>query len=186
MSTERPAGWLAFARASVAIGLTAGFGLGALLSASVPAIPAGALRRAFWLLAAGLTGRVVGQPALAMSDVGAPRFAFGAAWALGAVAEMLGAVLLVIALGRAFKAAWPLRPDAAIRPVVPFFALAFLSLPALLARGAFATLRAALDGDALLPHQTSTDLALVTLFTLIPVSVAMAGFLVNQGPRVDR
>ena len=210
--------WRLFTRASLAVAVSAGFGLGGLLflallggstvgrwwpaaaqahghaqiagwaglmvlgvglhflprlASAPPPRPAPA-RLGFWIIVAALTARVTCQAALGFIDGGRAEFLLRSGWAAGAIAELAGALLIVGLLANSLRAALPLRPDAAVRPVLPLLAAGLLGLLAYLAVSALATLDALRDDTAWIDVERSARLSLLGLYGfLVPISVAM-------------
>lgn len=219
MSPSSPPIWRRFVRASLATGLSAGFGLGGLLFvtllgeggagswwpaaaqahghaqvfgwaglmvlgvgvhflprlASAPPPRADLTHFGFWVVIVGLSARVVCQVALGFTDGGTAADILGAGWAAGSVAELAGALLILGLLAGSMRAALPLRPDAAIRPILPLLAAAMLGLVAYLTGSALLAFKAVSDDAAWIAPERSARLSLIGLYGfLVPISVAMS------------
>ncbi len=143
--------------------------------ASAPPLPAHSVRLAFWILTSGLIARTICQPALAIAGHPFLETVFQLGWVVGALAELAGAASLLVMLDDSFRSTLPLRPDAAIRQVLPFLLAGLVALLVFLGGSALATIDVARNDIVLINARQSNDLALVGLYCfLTPISIGMS------------
>lgn len=124
---------------------------------------------------AGITLRALSQPLGAIPEASMPRDLLRAALAGSGVIELIGAILIFAMATATLRAARPLGPDAPIRPVVPFLAIAGTSFALAAILNAVLSITAAFSNSFL--FSPSWDAALTHLLIygfIIPLAIAMS------------
>ncbi|MEZ4523459.1 MAG: hypothetical protein R3A46_17725 [Thermomicrobiales bacterium] len=143
--------------------------------ASKPEPNAAQVRRGFWFLLFGLVVRLGSRPATAIAEPETVARVAEIAWVIGAAGEFIGAVLVVAALAKAITTGGTLPTNPAIRSLVPFFGISFLSLLAVSGITPVLGLLRLTNGELLIDRTSSDGLILVMFYGfLIPASVAMS------------
>jgi len=128
---------------------------------------------ASWVV--GITLRALSQPLSAIPGIFIPRDLLRAALAGSGIIEPIGAFLIFAMAAATLRVARPLGPDAPIRPVVPFLAIAVASFALATILNAVLSIAAALSNNFLFPSSWDDALTHLLIYGfIIPLAIAMS------------